>query len=111
MPIRWVKDGRLGMIVGQAYDVAKDDVAGTAVVIEPDGTNDVTGVLAFMGVVKASDGSIDAGFSYVTPGATISLYDSGGNTLVLSAASTGAITMQRTAGALTYDVALRAVWI
>ena len=110
MPIRWVKDGRLGMLVGQCYDVAKDDVGTSAVTIEPDGATDVTGVLAFMGVVKASDGTVDAGFSYVTPGATLSLYSSGGNSLVLSAASSGAITMIA-AGALTYDVALRTVWI
>jgi hypothetical protein len=92
-----------------------DGVDGTARSVVPDGTGDVLYLLGGMGVTRASSGATAAtsflGASAVAPGGSQVLYSSGGDICALQVAANGAITVQRTGGALTYKVALWLLWL
>jgi hypothetical protein len=90
-------------------------VDGTARSVVPDGTGDVLYLLGGMGVTRASSGATAAtsflGASAVAPGGSQVLYSSGGDICALQVAANGAITVQRTGGALTYKVGLWLLWL
>jgi hypothetical protein len=92
-----------------------DGVDGTARSVVPDGTGDVLYLLGGMGVTRASSGATAAtsflGASAIAPGGAQVLYSAGGDICSLQVAANGAITVQRTAGALTYKVGLWLLWL
>lgn len=88
-----------------------DGVAGVAIEIIPNGAGDVVYVLFGMSVVRASDGGTGTVSGGTTPGNSYNPYDVGGDTLTLAVAADGSVTVQRTAGALTYKVALWLIWL
>ena len=105
-----VTDG--STVVGHAQVIAANDVAGVAVTLIADGTRDVTAGIFYIGVVKPSSGNADGGASFVLNGGTNDLYNDGGtNVLTLTVNANGSVTVQRTAGALTYDLVIQACWI
>jgi len=75
-----------------------------------DSAYDVTGILLVMAAIKASNGEVDAGVSYVENDNSVDLWDDGTNVLTLAVDSDGEVTLQRTAGTLTFDVTLRMAW-
>jgi hypothetical protein len=86
----------------------KSAVAGTAVAV----VSGVTTGLYFRAVIKPSTGSATTeAAGPILPGGSSSLYISGANTLVLAISAGGAVTVQRTGGTLTYDVALDMLWL
>lgn len=100
-----------GVLAGQA-DIAVNDQGATATTIIPDqATIDVKQLLRFEAIVKPSTGSADTVEGSVAVSGSVSLYSSGVNILTLAVAASGAVTLQRTGGALTYDVRLRLEWI
>jgi hypothetical protein len=92
-----------------------DGVDGTARSVVPDGVGDVLYLLGGMGVTRASSGATAAtsflGASAIAPGGAQVLYSSGGDICSLQVAANGAITVQRTGGALTYKVGLWLLWL
>jgi len=93
-------------------DITIEDIDDEAVEIISDGSYDVTAILAVHAAIKASDGNAEAGVSYCENNDSVALYDDGGtNILTLAVAANGSATIQRTAGALTYDATLRMTWI
>jgi hypothetical protein len=92
--------------------VYETGVAGTAVTLVEDGDNDVTTILGYHLAVKTSGGDSDVGFGFVKNDDSEPLWDDGGtNTLTLAVAADGSVTLQRTAGALTYNVSGIIFWI
>lgn len=87
-----------------------DGVGAAAQTIIPNGAGDVLYVLGGHYVQRASDASEFAGSIYVAPGASIDM-DPGAGVLALAVAANGAVTVQRTGGALTYKVALWLLWL
>lgn len=86
-------------------------VAGTAVTVIPNGTGDILYDSFWMYTVRGSSGVTASGSFGLTPGLGTTLYNSGGNTLAFNIAADGSVTVQRTAGALTYRVALWGIWL
>lgn len=87
-------------------------VAGVAVELIADGATDVTTILHAQVVVKPSTGTADAGVIFIRNTDTTDLYNDGGtNVLTLTCNADGSLEVQRTAGSLTYDVLLEAIWI
>lgn len=97
--------------VGGFLHVSKSAVAGTAVVLIPNGTGDVTAGLRWSGVVEASDGGVQQPSGGMDVGGDIDIYSSGGNILNIRVNADGSVDVRRTAGALTYDVTLFLVWM
>jgi len=91
-------------------DVTVEDVDAEEVVLVRDSAYDVTGILFVMAAIKASNGEVDAGVSYVENDDSVDLWDDGTNVLTLAVAANGQATLQRTAGSLTFDVTLGMVW-
>lgn len=95
-----------------------DGVDGTARTIIPDAAGDVLYGVMPIWAVRASDGNTQGG-AYstggtvlLTPGASMAIYSAAGpNTLTLAVSAAGAVTVQRTAGALTYKVSLLLHWL
>lgn len=78
-----------------------------------DGTGDVTVALRCFCLARSSAGDIIEGVNNTAiPGGTITLFNGGGgaNVLTVAVAANGSVTIQRTAGALTYDAALFLLW-
>jgi hypothetical protein len=101
--------GRGGYVREWAYD----GVDGTARTVIANGTGDVAYVLSGTFVIRDSAGNVTGGAITATaPGANFTLYDDGGtNTCLLQAVADGSVTVQRTAGARTFKVALRLLWL
>ena len=89
-------------------------VGGTAVTVIADGAYDVTAALCAQYVLKSSGGTPpddwQAGVVTLEPGTNGNLYNEEA-TLRLSVSAGGAVTLQRTAGASTFKVALWLLWI
>ena len=85
-----------------------DDTARTVV---PNGAGDCLYRLTCLYVVRASDGGVDSGITDVSNGANVNIYNVGADTLVLVVNANGSILVMRTAGALTYKVALWLAWL
>jgi len=92
-----------------------DGVDGTARTVIPDGAGDVVYVISGTYVVRASDGTRSAGaLGAIAPSVSTNIYDPGGagtNVLQFQVAANGSVTVQRTAGSLTYKVALWLLWM
>jgi hypothetical protein len=115
----WTWGVPLDGTVGHAMCWDYDGVDGTARTIIAHGTGDVLYLLDGFSAVRASDGnvafkySISGGVGTLAPGGSAALYSAGGgaNVLTLAVAADGSVTVQRTAGALTYKVALFLLWL
>lgn len=93
--------------------VTKTAVGSTAVTLIPDGTGDVVRGLNFLALVRASSGGVQAPYtagSAITPGSSFNIYINGSDICALSVSAAGAVTVARTGGTLTYDVALWLIW-
>ncbi len=88
-----------------------DGVDGTARTVILNGAGDVVYVLTVLYAVRVSNGEYAGAEQTVAPGNSITLYSFGGDTCTLAVAADGSVTVQRTAGALTYKVALWLLWI
>ena len=86
-------------------------LAGTAQTIIPDGSNDVSNGAVFFYWVDPSSGFSDGGFTSCANNQSNYLWNNGSNQVSISIASNGALTVQRTSGSLTYNVALAILWI
>lgn len=88
------------------------DVVGAAQTIIPDGADDVTTILHASYVVQEeTGGGAMAGTASVIPGANAIIYADGVDSVQLQVAANGAVTVQRTAGADTFNVRLHMVYI
>ena len=92
-----------------------DGLAGTTVVLVPNGASDVVYGMQLFSLVRTSSGVVqtaNTGSAPLTVGATGALYTDGGtNQVAFRILANGQIEMQRTLGSLTYKVALMAQWI
>ncbi len=88
-----------------------DGVDGTARTVIPNAAGDVVYVLTVLYAIRVSNGEYAGAEQTVAPGNSITLYSFGGDTCTLAVAADGTVTVQRTAGALTYKVALWLLWI
>lgn len=95
------------------YDgfAAETGVNGSVTTVFPAGT--VTAAAFVSVVVVPSSGTPQAmtPAAAITLGASVIIFFSGANEVTLQVTAGGAITVQRTGGALTYTVALKALWI
>jgi hypothetical protein len=91
--------------------VSKTGVAGTAVTLIPDGTGDCLYRMDGRYVVRASDGTVLSGSFNANNGGSAILYNASGHTLTLGINANGSVYVQRTAGSLTFTVALDMMWI
>lgn len=91
-----------------------DGLAGTTQVVVPDGTGDVVYGLLVTSLVRGSGGIVQVANSsgtVISPGGNTALYSNGGDAAQLRVLANGQIEIQRTAGALTYKVALWMQWM
>ena len=87
-------------------------MAGVAIELIADGATDVTTILQAQVVVKPSAGAADGGVIYIRNNDSAELFnDDGTNILTLTCNADGSLEVQRTAGALTYDVLLECLWL
>lgn len=89
-----------------------DGIDGTARTVIADGAGDVVHASLVFYVLRASNNYRSAGDTgLLVPGSTIDLWNSGADICVVAVSAGGAMTVQRTAGTLTYKVALWVLWI
>ena len=89
-------------------DAAIDNVAQTII---PGGAQDVTALLTIVYAAQLIGVGVAGGVTTCAPGATVNLYNAGGNTLTVTVAAGGEATIARSAGAGTYNVSLWLVWL
>lgn len=108
-----VKAVSLLTAIGNGCAWSYDGVAGTAVDVVKNGTDDVLYVLSGQFVIRDSAGNVAGGqITATAPSGTFNLYDDGGtNTCQLQVNADGSVTVQRTAGSRTYKVMLFLVWL
>lgn len=100
-------DGTGGMLF-----TSKIAVAGTAVVLIPNGTGDVVVGARATCVVKPSTGTAQTGTIEVLNGASANIFNVGGTeVLTLRVNADGSMDVRRTLGTLTYTVAIHVVWL
>jgi hypothetical protein len=103
--------GSLGRWLMYEYD----GLDGTTQVIIPNGTGDVLYGAQLWSIVRTSSGVVQVannGSTALGLGVTGGLYSDGGtNTVQFRVLANGQIEIQRTAGSLTYKVALMIQWI
>lgn len=100
-----------GQIGGRA-DYSLDNVAGTAISLIPDAAAyDVKQFLYYRAVVVTSSAVRFTVEGNVGTNATSDLYNSGSDILRLTVASSGAVSIARAGGTLTYDLQLHLEWI
>ena len=98
--------------VGYTGEVAVASLAGVSKTLIPGGAFDVTvgAVIAYM--VEPSSGDASGGILTIYNGDTETIYDDGTNTVTLTVAAAGQMTIVRATGSLTYNVILNIlVWI
>jgi hypothetical protein len=76
----------------------------------PNGAGDVVGYLTVLYSIVESGGGTAGGTATCAPGASVNLYADGTDTFALAIAADGSVTVQRTAGASTIDIAIWGVW-
>lgn len=86
-------------------------VAGSAITIIPNGTGDVVHRARIAFVVKPSTGSAVGGDTDLPNSTSSNLYNTGSDTLVITCNADGSVTVQRTAGTLTYALTLWILWL
>lgn len=99
--------------IGNGCAWSYDGVAGTAVDVVKNGTDDVLYGVTGQFFIRDSAGNIAGGqITATAPSGTFNLYDDGGtNTCQLQVNADGSVTVQRTAGSRTYKVMLFLIWI
>ena len=86
-------------------------VAGGAVTILPHGAKDAASGMTMFYRVLESAGGTSGGSATVDNTSSVDLYDDGTDVLTLAVAADGSATLQRTAGAATFDVVYLIVWM
>lgn len=102
--------GSLGRWAAYEYD----GLDGTTQVVVPNAAGDVVYGLLVTSLVRGSSGIVQVGNSsgtVISPGGNTALYSNGGDAAQLRVLANGQIEIQRTAGALTYKVALWMQWM
>ena len=79
--------------------------------IVANGANDVTAILSYDITISESAGGTGHTSGNLTPGNNAAVYNDGVDTLTLSVAADGSVTIQRTAGAATFSVFIDMRWI
>lgn len=97
----------------RAQVFAKQGVGGVATVLIPDGAGDVTTFIGGVATIRSTDNLIvqTASINLLPDGASANIYNTGGDTFVLTAAVNGQVTVSRSAGAKTYDVLAWLLWL
>lgn len=89
-----------------------DGVTDTSITVIPNGAGDVTGIIQInYAVLEVTGGGTSAGTANVTPGNTANIYTDGTDTLTVSVAADGSVTISRTAGSDTFQVSLLMNWV
>jgi hypothetical protein len=88
-----------------------DGIDGTARTVIADGPGDVAYRLTILHATRASDGATNGGVLSTAPGGSQYLYSNAGEDCKILVSAGGAVTVQRTAGTLTYKVTLWLLWI
>jgi len=84
------------------------DVVGVAQTVIAGGVGDVANVItALYAVEEETGGGSSGGVVTCTPGNTVDIYDDGVDVVQLQVAAGGAVTVQRTAGADTFNIRLQ----
>ena len=87
-------------------------ITGAVQTVIPGGTQDVTAILTLLyAVQQIAGGGSAGGATTCIPGATVNLYNAGGNTLTVTVAAGGDATIATSAGVDTYNVSLLLLWI
>jgi hypothetical protein len=86
-------------------------LAGTAQTIIPDGSDDVSNGAVFFYWIDPSSGFSDGGFTSCANNQANYLWNNGTNQVEIAIAANGALTVRRTSGTLTYNVAIAILWI
>jgi hypothetical protein len=86
-------------------------IGGTAKTVRPNGTGDVTAIAFATATTLPSAGAANATHGSVSPGGTLTLWTDGTHTLTLAIAADGSVTVQRTAGTITFTVSLMLVFL
>jgi hypothetical protein len=87
-------------------------VTDTSITVIPNGAGDVTGIIQInYAVLEVTGGGTSAGTANVTPGNTANIYTDGTDTLTVSVAADGSVTISRTAGSDTFQVSLLMNWV
>lgn len=86
-------------------------IVGTAVVIVPDGADDVTTAVYIVGIIKNSVPQTPGIARQMTNNSTFDVTtDAGTNNLRVTVAANGQLSVARTAGSATWDVSLLVIW-
>lgn len=88
-----------------------NDLDDNARAIIPNGAGDATAGITAIYYLSESGGGRDGGIVTVDNGAGVDLYDDGVDVCTLTVNADGSVTIVRSAGAATFDVALQMVWI
>lgn len=98
-------DGTGGMLF-----VSKTAIAGTAIVLIPNGTGDVVTISRTTYTVKPSSGTAVSGTVELLNNASAAIFTSGSDILTLRVNADGSMDVRRTGGSLTYTVTLHIIW-
>lgn len=98
-------DGTGGMLF-----VSKTAIAGTAIVLIPNGTGDVVTISRTTYTVKPSSGTAVSGTVELLNNASAAIFTSGSDILTLRVNADGSMDVRRTGGSLTYSVTLHIIW-
>lgn len=91
--------------------VSLEDVDDTPTTIIPDGTWDVTSGLTAIYRLSESGGGVDGNVVMVANGGNVNIYDDGVDIFNLAVAADGSVTVVRSQGAATADIAIWLAWI
>lgn len=108
--LRW-QNTHIGAQGGYGGFIALNNVAGVAMPVVPNGARDVAVLLTVLYAVSESAGGTSGGSATVLNNSSVVLYTDGVDTLTLAVAADGSVTLQRTAGAATFDVSMWMAWL
>lgn len=97
--------------VGGWRVVSRADIGATAVVLLPDGANNVLYRLRANYVLRLSSGAVGGGAADVNNNANANIYDSGGETYNLRVNADGSVDIRRTAGSTTARMIAELIWL
>lgn len=102
-----------GGAIGPGYMgfVTLNDVGAGAKTIVPNGAGDVASGATIVYRLSESGGGVDGNVVMVTTPGAVDLYDDGTDVCTLTIAANGSVSVARSAGAATFDVALFIVWL